>query len=107
MSPYIFPGLPARPPKPQRILEMVAEFYGFEAMDLLKQCRRHEYVTARQIAWYLHRMITGATLPELGKMYGRDHTTVLHGLRSFKKKLESRPDLKTDITTLHVRIKGV
>jgi chromosomal replication initiator protein len=62
-----------------RIQQVVAEYFGLKISEL-KSKRRHRSITLpRQIAMYLCRELTDATLPEIGRSFGgRDHTTVIH-----------------------------
>lgn len=62
-----------------QIQQAVADFFGLKIHDL-KSKRRHRAITLpRQIAMYLCRELTDATLPEIGRYFGgRDHTTVIH-----------------------------
>jgi chromosomal replication initiator protein len=61
------------------IQQVVAEYFGLKISEL-KSKRRHRSITLpRQIAMYLCRELTEATLPEIGRSFGgRDHTTVIH-----------------------------
>lgn len=61
------------------IQQAVAEYFGLKVSEL-KSKRRHRSITLpRQIAMYLCRELTDATLPEVGRCFGgRDHTTVIH-----------------------------
>ena len=62
-----------------RIQQVVADYFELK-VGQLKSKRRHRSVTLpRQIAMYLCRELTDATLPEIGRGFGgRDHTTVIH-----------------------------
>lgn len=56
--------------------------------ERLKSCDRHRKVAwPRQIAMYLTRELTGASLPMIGRHFGRDHTTVLHACRAVTRRL--------------------
>ena len=56
---------------------------------------------ARQIAIYLIRSLTGLTLDNIGKVFGRDHSTILHSIRKVEDALPNDPepaDIIRDIT---------
>lgn len=63
----------------ERVIEVVADFYGVPAEALRGPRRNKELVYPRQVAMYLAREETGASLPQIGEAFGgRDHTTVLY-----------------------------
>jgi chromosomal replication initiator protein len=65
--------------KIEDIQRVVARQYNVSRADLLSQRRTVNVVRPRQIAMYLAKMLTGRSLPEIGRRFGgRDHTTVLH-----------------------------
>lgn len=41
------------------------------------------YAKARQAAYWCCRQLTGYSYPELGRLFGRDHTTVMHGRNNY------------------------
>src|SRR6516162_9491365 len=73
----------------QAIRQHVCEhFYMRERRDpeLTVRTNRREYVLPRQIAIYIARQLTGASLQEIGREFGdRQHTTVLHCIRKIEK----------------------
>ena len=73
----------------QAIRQHVCEhFYMRERRDpeLTVRTHRRAYVLPRQVAMYIARQLTGATLQEIGREFGhRHHTTVLHCIRKIEK----------------------
>src|SRR5712691_5452310 len=62
-----------------RIQQTVAAHFGLKMSDLRSKRRQRALVFPRQVAMYLCRELTDASLPEIGRHFGgRDHTTVLH-----------------------------
>ena len=62
----------------ENILKTVANFYGIKVSEIKSKRRTREISTTRQIAMYLCREHTKASLPEIGKNFGgKDHTTVI------------------------------
>jgi len=62
------------------IKQAVAAHYGLEATDL--ESKRRAVARPRQVAMYLARNLTKASLPTIGHHIGRrDHTTILYGIR--------------------------
>jgi chromosomal replication initiator protein len=62
-----------------RIQQAVAEHFGLKTSELRSKRRQQAIVFPRQVAMFLCRELTDASLPEIGRHFGgRDHTTVLH-----------------------------
>lgn len=59
----------------------VCEHFGFTLPELVSKDRHKSIVFARQLAVYLCRTILGLSYPELGRAFGRDHTTMIHAAR--------------------------
>ena len=56
--------------------------FGISMETMLSSSRTQPAAFARQVAMYLARELTGATLPTIGRAFGnRNHTTVLHACR--------------------------
>lgn len=100
-----FPALPLPPMKtpwfsivgvtaavPLRVREIqdaVCAAYGIDLTELSAERRTARVVLARQVAMYLAKVLTGRSLPEIGRRFGnRDHTTVLHAVRKIAAKVE-------------------
>ena len=75
----------AREPKRVKIEDiqkLVATHYNVSKTDILSSRRTATVVRPRQIAMYLSKILTLRSLPDIGRRFGgRDHTTVLHGVR--------------------------
>ncbi len=68
----------------QRITVQVAERHGLGSTDLTGPDRTRLRSWARQEAWYRIAAETALSLPAIGRHFGgRDHTTVLHGIRTY------------------------
>jgi hypothetical protein len=83
----------ARPPgriMVRRVLEVTAEHFSTTVEALVSDSRKRPLVRQRQIAMYVAHQLTGRGLVFIGdKMGGRDHTTVLHGVRAVKALLDA------------------
>jgi chromosomal replication initiator protein len=72
------------------IISTVAESFGFTADELKGSKRTARINKARQVAMYLCREMTEASLPSIGDyLGGRSHTTVLHGINKMEEELET------------------
>lgn len=89
------------------IMQQTADYFGVTIDDLCSESRKTAYVHARQVAMYLCRDLTAASLPQTGQHFGgRDHTTVMHADRKIKGKLATDRQLYNQVTELTSRIKA-
>ena len=66
----------------EEIQRRVAEHYSIRLSDLIGPRRVRSIARPRQVAMYLSKQLTSRSLPEIGRRFGgRDHTTVMHGVR--------------------------
>ncbi|MEL6169547.1 MAG: chromosomal replication initiator protein DnaA [Pseudomonadota bacterium] len=73
----------------EEIQRRVSDHYNIRLSDLIGPKRVRTFARPRQIAMYLCKQLTSRSLPEIGRRFGgRDHTTVMHGVRRIE-------DLKT------------
>lgn len=85
------------------IAQVTAEHFGVSMQDMLSHRRDRKYVTARQIAMYLAKHLTSRSFPFIGqRLGGRDHTTVMHGVR----KISERMPLEFALTIHVFKIEG-
>lgn len=88
------------------IMAQTAEYFGLTIEDLQGASRTRVLVTARQIAMYLCRELTDASLPKIGQQFGgRDHTTVMHADRKIRELMGERRAIYNQVTELTNRIK--
>ena len=70
----------------EKITNHVCKFYGLQSDDLISKKRPKNIALPRQIAMYLCRRLTDASLPKIGFSFGgRDHTTVIHAYEKIDK----------------------
>ncbi len=66
----------------EEIQRKVAEHYNIRLADLVGPKRSRQIARPRQMAMYLAKQLTTRSLPEIGRRFGgRDHTTIMHGVR--------------------------
>jgi chromosomal replication initiation ATPase DnaA len=71
------------------IRKVVASHYFINVKDLNKSSRKGRYIVPRQLAMYLCRELMPTwSLPDIGEVFDRTHTDVLHGIRATKNRLE-------------------
>ena len=83
------------------IQRIVAEYYKIKVSDVLSKRRSRSIARPRQVAMALSKELTNHSLPEIGNAFGgRDHTTVLHGVRKIKELRETNADISEDYKNL-------
>lgn len=66
----------------EEIQRRVSEHYSIRLSDMIGPKRVRSIARPRQVAMYLSKQLTSRSLPEIGRRFGgRDHTTVMHGVR--------------------------
>ncbi len=86
---------------PGQILTATAAAFGVSISDLEGPSRRQPLARARQVAMYICRELTDLSLPKIGQLFGgRDHTTVLHGVNTVKRLIQTDQDLFQRVTAL-------
>ncbi|MFC6154849.1 chromosomal replication initiator protein DnaA [Nocardioides yefusunii] len=89
----------------QLIIAQTAAYFGVSIDDLCGPSRGRHLVMARQIAMYLCRELTSMSLPQIGKEFGRDHTTVMYADRKINQLLAERRAVFNQVSELTNRIK--
>ncbi len=85
----------------EAVVRAVAERYSLQPSQLKQKTNAHGISRPRQIAMYLAKELTGASLPELGRAFGgKHHTTVLHSIRKVEQARATDPDLNRIIHSL-------
>ncbi len=83
------------------IQRKTADYYGLKLADLLSPRRAREVARPRQVAMYLAKKLTPRSLPEIGRRFGgRDHTTVMHGVKQIEKLRAADNELNGDVAKL-------
>jgi chromosomal replication initiator protein len=77
----LYPELKPRRRTVREIQEQTCAAFGVTMDDLLSSSRAQPVAWPRQVAMYLARELTDATLPAIGRAFGKNHTTVMHACR--------------------------
>lgn len=95
------PRAMAAPITSGRILSATAAAFDVTITELEGPSRRQPLARARQVAMYLCRQLTDLSLPKIGLLFGsRDHTTVLHGINTVHRLIQSDRALFDQVTAL-------
>jgi chromosomal replication initiator protein len=82
------------------IMEETAKYFGLTVDDLTSKSRSRPLTTARHVAMYLVRECTGMTLPKIGEIFARDHTTALHGINKIDSSMRNREPIYRQVQDL-------
>jgi chromosomal replication initiator protein len=82
----------------EHIQKTVAEYFKIKVADLFSKKRSRQIVRPRQIAMWLSKNLTSQSYPSIGDAFGgRDHTTVLHAVRTIDELREKNDGLNHDV----------
>jgi len=85
----------------EEIQRKVAEHYNIRITDMVGPKRVRNFARPRQVAMYLSKKMTSRSLPEIGRRFGgRDHTTVMHGVRRIEELRQSDGQIAEDLEIL-------
>ena len=76
-------------PTPSLIISQVCKYYSIDEAVLRGTLKNKGTTEARQMAIYLIRKLTNLSLPDIGKEFNRDHSTVLYAIRKVEASLKS------------------
>jgi chromosomal replication initiator protein len=83
------------------VVRRVSEISKVPERDIVGKSRRMEIAEARQISMYLCRHIIGTSLNSIGVYFGgRDHTTVMHAVKTIDEKQQKDNRIEKMVTTL-------
>lgn len=78
----------------ESIMKAVAEKYAIKPAQLREKSNRKEIVVPRQVAMFITKELTQASLPEIGRAFGgKHHTTVIHSVDKIAKERQQNPEL--------------
>ena len=84
-----------------KIQNIVANFFNINLAEMLSQRRSRPLARPRQIAMYLAKKMTTRSLPEIGRRFAnRDHTTVIHAVKTITRLSEKDDEMKKNIEQL-------
>ena len=102
-----FRGGPERRITVDEIQKTVAEHFQLKQADLLSDRRNRAIARPRQIAMYLCKQHTTRSYPDIGRRFGgRDHTTVLHGVRKVGELMTQDDQVARDVEALTRKLRG-
>jgi chromosomal replication initiation ATPase DnaA len=89
------------------VLSAVAEYFGLSMAELRESTRNRAVVLPRQIAMYLAKQMTAASLQEIGREFGgKHHTTVMHSIARIDEQYHVNKDLNRIVGKLLERLRA-
>ncbi len=87
------------------IQTLVCKFFKISKNEMLSSRRSRYLVRPRQVAIYLTKILTSKSLPEIGREFSnRDHTTIIHSVKTIEKLKEKDPEMVENINKLKNQI---
>ena len=91
----------------EEIQRKVAEHFNIRLADMIGPKRVRTIARPRQVAMYLAKQLTLRSLPEIGRRFGgRDHTTIMHGVRRIEELMATDSQLSDDLQLLKRLLQG-
>ena len=91
---------------PEAVQKAVCSFYHLTLADLTSPKRNKEIAWPRQVAMYLCRKMTSASLKEIGRAFGgKDHSTVVHAVNKVRKLIEAEEGVGQEVGELERQLK--
>ena len=93
--------------QPEKIIELVAKEWQTSVEALVGRDRSQKIAQPRQVAMYLLRKETDASLPQIGEVLGgRDHTTVMYAIEKIESEIETKTDLRKRVVHIKQQLYG-
>ncbi len=91
----------------ETIQEAVSQHFRLSVADLRSHRREQRFTFARQVAMYLSRTLTEASFPTIAEKFGgRDHSTVMHAVRTTERKRNEDAETASLLATLEVELRN-
>ena len=91
-----------------KIIDYVCKIYNMQYDDIIGKKRPKNIAMARQVAMYLCRKITDASLPKIGQAFGgRDHTTVIHAYEKIEKMRKEDKSFENQLQQYEEKIRSL
>lgn len=89
---------------PIDIIRTVSDEYGLPVSEILGRCRTLQIAEARQMAMMLVWQLFGMKYVEIGKLFGRNHATVIYAIKSIRWRLQYDKSLKAKYNSIISRL---
>lgn len=86
------------------IQKIVAEFFDIRLSDMTSTKRPRSIAVPRQIAMYLCRDLTRASLPEIGNAFGKTHATIIHACKTVENLIENDDSMRKAVIKIKEKL---
>jgi chromosomal replication initiator protein len=86
------------------IQKIVAEFFDIRLADMTSTKRPRSIAIPRQIAMYLCRNLTRASLPEIGNAFGKTHATIIHACKTVENLIENDDSIRKSVIQIKEKL---
>jgi chromosomal replication initiator protein len=84
----------------KEIIEIVSKFYGVSQEDIFNKNRNSPIPKARQVCQYLVKNKFNYTLEETGKLFNRNHSTIIYSIKTIENELQVNKIMRQEIELL-------
>ena len=95
-----------KPVKAPAIQQIVSEYYKISLEDLCSTRRDRSIARPRQIAMYLTKALTPLSLPDIALCFKRDHTTIIHAVRTIEGLIQQDKKMAAQISEITALLKA-
>jgi chromosomal replication initiation ATPase DnaA len=88
---------PTHPRQVQLIIERVARYWNLRINSLVGRSRLKNIARARFVACYLIKIIRKSSFEQIGEWINRDHSTVIHAIRTVERLIEADPEFAQQV----------
>ena len=104
---HLLDGDANRPTDIEDIIEVVCTYFEIKRADLLGSSRLKKYSSPRHIAQFLSRKLTTLSYPDIAQKFGgRDHSSILHGVKKVEESMNTDENLRNLVSYLTRKVKG-
>ena len=90
----------------REIIRTVADYYNLKPGEITGKRRARSVVRPRQIAIFMAKMLTTKSLPDIGREFNRDHTTVIYSIQRVEKMIATDGTIAEDIEIIRRRLES-
>lgn len=88
----------------EKVIEMVCAYFGLSLDDINKPSQKRVIVYKRQMIMYFLAYYTTMTYKEIGRIFGKDHTTVIHAKDLIRDLMETTDKTRNDVEDIRKKL---
>ena len=89
-----------------RVINVTAKFFGVSQESLKSKIKTDSVANARHVAAYVIRELTKKSYKDIGKIFSRDHTSIMHSCDKVELNMKTKKNYKSDIQRIMKEVKG-